>query len=106
MIIRALTIENFKVIREPVRVEFKPISLLFGPNSAGKSTIVQALHYAREILERNNLDVDRTVGTDESFDLGGFRNLVHKHDLNLPIKLKFELYYSPLADYSDYFTGK
>jgi predicted ATP-binding protein involved in virulence len=106
MIIRALTIENFKVIREPVRVEFKPITLLFGPNSAGKSTIVQALHYAREILERNNLDVDRTIGTDESFDLGGFRNLVHKHDLNLPIRLKFELSFSPLADLSDFFTGK
>jgi len=106
MIIRALTIENFKVIREPVRVEFKPITLLFGPNSAGKSTIVQALHYAREILERNNLDVDRTVGTDESFDLGGFNNLAHKHDLNLPIKLKFELSFSPLADISDFLTGK
>ncbi len=35
MIIKALTIENFKGIREPVRVEFKPITLLFGPNSAG-----------------------------------------------------------------------
>jgi AAA15 family ATPase/GTPase len=58
MIIKALTIENFKGIREPVRVEFKPITLLYGPNSAGKSTIVQAIHYAREVLDRNNLDAD------------------------------------------------
>lgn len=106
MIIEALTIENFKGIREPVRVEFKPITLLFGPNSAGKSTIVQALHYAREILERNNVDADRTAGADESFDLGGFSNLVHKHDLNLPIRMKFELSCSSLVDYSDFFTGK
>jgi hypothetical protein len=91
MIIKAITIENFKGIREPVRVEFKPITLLFGPNSAGKSTIVQALHYAREILERNNVDADRSVGADDSFDLGGFRNLVHNHNLSHPMRLSFEL---------------
>lgn len=106
MIIRALTIENFKGIRKPMRVEFRPVTLLFGPNSSGKSTIVQALHYVREILERNNVDADRTAGADESFDLGGFSNLLHKHDLNLPMRFKFELSYSPLADYSDFLTGK
>jgi predicted ATPase len=37
--------ENFKGISEPVRVELKPITLLFGANSVGKSTIVQVLHY-------------------------------------------------------------
>ena len=45
MLIKAITIENFKGISEPVRVEFKPLTLLFGPNSSGKSTIIQALHY-------------------------------------------------------------
>ena len=104
MIIKALTIENFKGIREPVRIEFKPITLLFGPNSSGKSTVVQALHYVREILERDNLDADRTTGTDESFNLGGFANLLHKHDLNLPMRFRFDLSYSPLSDLSDYLT--
>ena len=37
------------------------ITLLFGPNSVGKSTILQALHYLREILERSNLDPDVTI---------------------------------------------
>jgi predicted ATPase len=106
MIIKALTIENFKAIGEPIRVEFKPITLLFGPNSAGKSTIVQAINYTREMLERNNLDVDRTAGTDESFNLGGFKNIVHKHNVNLPIKLKYELYFSPPNNLYDFFEGR
>lgn len=106
MIINSLTIENFKGISDPVRVEFKPITLLFGPNSAGKSTIVQALHYAREVLERNNVNADRVSSADESFDLGGFANIVHKHDLNIPIKLKFEISFSPLADYTDFFADR
>jgi hypothetical protein len=91
MIIKALTIENFKGIREPVCVEFKPITLLFGPNSAGKSTVVQALHYARELLERQNADADLTLQGGEFVDLGGFENLVHGHDRKLPVVLRFEL---------------
>lgn len=91
MIIKALTIENFKGIREPVRVEFKPITLLYGPNSAGKSTIVQALHYAREVLERHNLDADLTLQGGEFVDLGGFRNFVHGHEIERKVNLSFEL---------------
>lgn len=106
MDIKALTIENFKGIREPVRVEFKPITLLFGPNSAGKSTIVQALHYAREVLDRNNVNADRVSSADDSFDLGGFANIVHKHDLNVAIKLKFEITLSHLADYTEFLVSK
>src|SRR3989304_2879742 len=38
--------------------------------------------------------------------MGGFSNLVNKHDLNLPIRMKFELSCPSLVDYSDFFTGK
>ena len=49
------------------------MTLLFGPNSAGKSTILQALHYLREILERGNIDPDVTIAGG-LIDLGGFRD--------------------------------
>ncbi len=91
MILKALTLENFKGIREPVRVEFAPLTLLFGPNNAGKSTIVQALMYAREVLERNNCDVGRTQLGGDVVDLGGFENLVYAHDLSRPVRMRFEL---------------
>ena len=91
MIITALTLENFKGIREPITIEFKPVTLLFGPNSAGKSTIIQALHYAHEIFERRNLDPDRTLEGGRSMDLGGFQSLVHDHDLDSSIKLRLDL---------------
>jgi len=89
--ITAIEIENFKAIRDRVRVELKPITLLFGPNSAGKSTVVQALHYAREILERHNLDPDRTIYGGDAVELGGFRNLVYNHDATRSITLRFDL---------------
>ena len=91
MSITAITIENFKAIKEPVRIELKPITLLFGPNSAGKSTIVQALHYAREILERQNVDPGKTMTGGKAIDLGGFKSLVYGQDLTRSITLRFDL---------------
>lgn len=103
MLLKAITITNFKGIGEPVRVELKPITLLFGPNSAGKSTIIQALHYAREIFERHNFDPDRTLDGGVYVDLGGFKNLVHKFDLKRTIKLRFDFNYSQ-TDFPEYLT--
>lgn len=87
----ALTLENFKAIGVPVRIPLRPITLMFGANSSGKSTIIQAIHYAREILQNRNADVDRTSLGGDSVDLGGFRNLVHKHELDRSITLRFDL---------------
>ena len=56
-----IEIENFKGIGKRQIIDLRPITLLFGPNSAGKSTILQALHYVREILERQNPDPDQIV---------------------------------------------
>jgi len=36
-----IEIENFKGIGTRQRIDLRPITLLFGPNSAGKSTILQ-----------------------------------------------------------------
>ncbi len=102
MSISAITIENFKGIKEPVRVELKPITLLFGPNSAGKSTIVQALHYAWEIFEQGILDPHRTMHGGESIDLGGFQNLVHGRDITRSIRLRFEFAFANDTEYGEY----
>jgi hypothetical protein len=90
--ITAIEIENFKAIGERVRVPLKPITLLFGANSSGKSTIVQALHYAREVFTKVNLNVDRPASGGDSVELGGFQNILHNHDLTKqPLRLRIEL---------------
>ena len=90
-LITAIEIENFKGIGRPVRIELRPVTLLFGRNSAGKSTVLHALCYAQEILSHGNVDVRQTDLGGDQIDLGGFRQFVHRHDVKRPVRLRFEL---------------
>jgi predicted ATPase len=40
--ITAIEMENFQSIERRTRIELRPITLLYGPNSAGKSTVFDA----------------------------------------------------------------
>lgn len=97
-----IKLRNFKSIGGAAQtIELAPITLLFGPNSAGKSTVLQALIYLREILVHRNYDPDRTTLGGDWLDLGGFRNLIHKRDLAEAIELTigFALQEDELHDY-------
>src|SRR5436190_7716853 len=89
-----ISIENFKGIRERVEIELRPLTLLFGANSAGKSSILHALQYAAEIFERRNLDAGLIGDGAAGVDLGGYQNFVHGHNPNLDVVLGFRLTFS------------
>jgi predicted ATPase len=90
-IIKSLSLKNFKGFSEEVRIELRPITLLFGANSAGKSSVLQALQYVREILERQNVNADRTLQGGEAVDLGGFLNLVNGRDPQKKVEIAIEM---------------
>lgn len=88
--ITAIEIENFKGIGPRQRIELKPLTLLFGPNSGGKSTILHALHYLREVLERRNYDAGETLAGGKFVDLGGFLTFLHGRDPQRMVSLRVE----------------
>jgi predicted ATPase len=81
-ILKNLSIENFKGIGRRVSFDFKPITLFFGQNSAGKSTVLHALNYLHDILHYHRINADNTSLGHDAIDLGGFAQFVHQHDLN------------------------
>ena len=90
--ITGIYIENFKGIGEPgIKLDLAPVTLMFGKNSAGKSTIFHALLYAHEVLVNHNLNADRTTLGGNSVDLGGFQTFVHDHDSKNLVTITLEL---------------
>ncbi len=89
--ITGISIENFKGIRERVEIELRPITLLFGANSAGKSSILNAIHLAVELFERGDANPDLTVTGGSGIRLGGFKNFVHGHAIYETVWIKLRL---------------
>ena len=79
-----LRVGNFKAFGPTQVIPIRPITLIFGPNSAGKSSIIHSLILAHElqVAQRNRLtsdiDVHRTEIGGSSVDLGGFQQFVHR----------------------------
>lgn len=103
--ITAIEIENFKGIGELQRIEFAPLTLLFGSNSSGKSTLIHALHYMREILESGNGDVDEIRATQGELRLGGFENLIHRHKVDRKIRIRVDLNATLETQFGDWFPN-
>ena len=91
MILTALHLARFKAFGDSQRIPLRPITLIFGANSAGKSSIIHALALAHHALDTGDLDVQRTQVGGESIDLGGFRQYVHRHERDRPVELVLEL---------------
>ena len=56
MNITKLSLTNFRSFKETQTIEFAPVTLLFGPNSVGKSSVLMALFYLQHILAEGDCD--------------------------------------------------
>ncbi|MCA9450665.1 MAG: AAA family ATPase, partial [Candidatus Omnitrophica bacterium] len=75
----SFTLANFKSFgSKPSEIPLRPITLVFGPNSAGKSTLLQGLMYFHEALESGDLDVIVPRSAGGRVDLGGFKQVLHR----------------------------
>lgn len=80
--INSLHLGNFKAFAETQKIPLKPITLIFGANSAGKSSIIHSLALVHEALRTGELDLFRTDLGGSSVDLGGFRQYIHRRQAN------------------------
>jgi predicted ATPase len=52
-----LEFKNYKSFKAKQTIEFKPITILIGPNSAGKSSIMKLLAFLKQSMENNRNDI-------------------------------------------------
>ncbi len=72
-----LWIENFKGISKRQHIPLRPVTLLVGANSAGKSTVFHALIYLQHVLQSESAVPPTELGGPGTVNLGSFSDLVH-----------------------------
>lgn len=98
MNLSALHIANFKAFEASQRVPLRPLTLVYGANSSGKSSVLHALALAHHAIHTGNADVEQTQLGGDAIDLGGFRQYVHRRDPQRIVQLGFELSLNGSAD--------
>lgn len=91
--ITKIGIKNFKCINDSGVLDIKPITLIFGPNNSGKSSILQNFLLLKQTFESSDPDVPLIInGT--YIKLGSYQDFIRKHDLRqryeLQLWVKFE----------------
>jgi len=100
--LEGISIKNLKSLRDTGLIPLKPITLLLGPNSSGKTAFLQAILLLKQTSESRNLMTPLVI-RGKYVDLGSFRDLVFSHDLdkNLEIGLKLGVHFRPSHLYRD-----
>ena len=101
MKITQISLTNFRSFKDTQVIDLAPVTLMFGPNSAGKSSVFSALFYIQQILEKKQCDPMYIDALNKKY-VGGFENLVYKRDLSstIKIKIKYELGNSKSKSYA------
>ncbi|MGA2797470.1 MAG: DUF3696 domain-containing protein [Thermoguttaceae bacterium] len=73
---KSLRLENFKCYKGPTGdIPLRPLTLIIGPNNAGKSTLIQAiLLFKQTLYDKSN---SALVTTGPLVDLGGFYDILY-----------------------------
>ena len=89
--LQSLELENFKAFGERARIQFAPITLIFGENSAGKSSILQALNLLKQTRESRETGALLLPRAENGIvDLGSFQEMLFDHDLKRTLSIRVE----------------
>ncbi len=101
----SLRIGNFKAFAETQQIPIRRLTLIYGANSAGKSSIIHSLLLANHPLENGNVDVHQTKLGGASLDLGGFSQYVHNHDSGRLFEWGMKVEHKPIQSIVEYLGG-
>jgi len=92
IMLNSIYLKNFKSFKELKELELKPITILSGTNSCGKSSILQSILLLKQTLESKN--INQTALLNGRFvHLGVFENLIYEKNAkeSITFRLKFKI---------------
>ena len=89
---KSIELENFKAFGDRTLIEFAPITLIFGQNSAGKSSILQALSLLKQTRESREQGAPLLPRAEGGItDLGSFQEMLFDHDLSRTLSIGLQI---------------
>ena len=89
--IQEIQLSNFKAFADTVKIPIKPITLIFGPNSSGKSSFFQSLLMLKQTIEESVSDKQTLLPKGSLVDLGNYREFIHNHDESRSFSVTFKV---------------
>jgi len=86
--LKQLSLQNFKAFGKNTVIDLAPITLIFGANSAGKSSILQSLSLLKQTYELGQGAAALLPRVEGNFvDLGSYHELIFDHDAKRKLKI-------------------
>jgi predicted ATPase len=87
--LKSIRLENFKAFKDTGVIPLKPLTILVGKNSSGKSTILKAILGCSQTARQPSLDQSdfRLIG--QYTNLGTYKDTIHENDLSKEFSISF-----------------
>ncbi|WP_160172135.1 DUF3696 domain-containing protein [Novosphingobium lindaniclasticum] len=93
--LRSVSVENYRSFAQKATIELRPITILLGRNSAGKSSLTRLFPLLRQSMERGTSAP--ILWNSSSVDFGRITDVINRDHPNAPIRLTFDLCDQPLT---------
>lgn len=100
--LREYQLTNFKGFGGPETIPIRPITLIYGPNSSGKSSVLQSLLLLKQTLQEAENNEILLLPRGNLINLGSYREFIHRHDVSQPFSFKVVLDIDGLKRMTDF----
>ena len=90
MSLTSLRLSNFKCFEDSREIPLAPLTLIFGRNNSGKSSIIQSLLLLRQSI-RAPMEMPRLYLAGPLYAVGSFEDIVHQHEANRQLSIALQL---------------
>ena len=95
--LKSITLKNYKSYRDETTIEFKPLTLLCGVNSSGKSSIMKSLLMLKQSFQNHNNRGEITYN-DKYVNNGDFKSIAFSESESVMISNRFSIMSNSIRD--------
>jgi hypothetical protein len=90
--VASISVSNFKPFSRPATLPLRPITLIYGENSSGKSSLLQSLLMLKQsILGSDEGQRPGLLSKGPLVNLGSFRELINRHDISKSLVIELSV---------------